>query len=55
MNRESLRETLGCIGLLVTAFGVEQYSRPAGIVCLGLFIVIYAIFGFDAGKNKDGN
>lgn len=45
-----IRELIGCAGLTVAAVGIGLLSLPAGVIAAGVFMVVYALFGFDAGK-----
>lgn len=48
------RDFLGVLGLLLIAWGVFLFSRPCGFIASGLFLVILALFAFDADKTKTG-
>jgi hypothetical protein len=39
------REILGYLGLLLITVGVGLYSRPAGVIVGGVFLVVTAVFG----------
>jgi hypothetical protein len=41
--RSLARNAIGLAGMASITFGVEQYSRPAGFVVAGMFLILCAL------------
>ena len=48
--KKYLRDIVGSLGLVLVAFGAGLVFRPAGVILVGAFLVIVALFGFTADK-----
>jgi hypothetical protein len=50
-----IRDLSGIVGLIIVAIGVGLIYHPAGVIALGVELVLLALFGFTDDKKKTGN